>query len=136
MRAPCKTATLTISPAARCPGEIGDLAASHSHHRVAVGVPVGISGDGFGVDVERHAEPLQVVAELGDVVAVDQIVRVGVQEMDARAGEHERHGVLAGHDADTDAHGLEGAPGTARIGGDEDENGLLAHGRRALSSAR
>jgi hypothetical protein len=79
--------------------------------------------------VERHAEPLEVVAELGDVVAVDQVVGVGVEQVDGGPAQHERHLVLAGDHADADPHRLERAVRGPRVGRDQHEDGLLVgHG--------
>ena len=72
-------------------------------------------------------------AELGDVVAVDQVVRVLVEEMRSRRREHDVDLVLARHDPERDAHGLVGAMGGAGILRDDDQHRFSRHG---ASSAR
>jgi len=99
---------------------------------VPVGVPIRVFGHGARLDVEWHPEPLEIGAELCDVVAVHEVVGVRVQQMHGGAGEHEGDVVLAGHDTDADAHGLEGAARRARILADEDHDRLVGHDR-ALS---
>ena len=69
-------------------------------------------------------EPAQGGAELLDVVAVHELVGVGVEEVCGRPQQHERDLVLAGDDADADAHRLERPSRDARIGADDDEHGL------------
>jgi len=94
---------------------------------VALGVPVRVGGHGGGLDVERDAQPLEVGAELRDVVAVHEVICVAVEQVDGRPRQHERHLVLPGHDADADSHGLERAAGCAPVLGDEDEDRLVGH---------
>ena len=84
--------------------------------------------------MEGNAELLEGGAELGDVVAVHQIVGVLVEKVHGGAGEHDAHGILARHHAQGDAHGFVGSVGDARVLGDDDENGLAI--RHAVSSTR
>ena len=97
---------------------------------MALRVPAG-RGRQRALHLERDAQLLEGSAELGDVVAVDQVVGVGVEQMDGRPSQHERHVVLAGHHAHADAHGLERAARRSGIDADEHEDGLrVGHGRR------
>ena len=99
-----------------------------------VGVPAGLGRERRRLDVEGDAELLEGGAELGDVVAVHQVVRVLVQQVDGGAGQHDAHGILARDHAERDAHGLVGAVGDTRVFGDDDEDGLpVGH---AVSSTR
>ena len=101
---------------------------------MSLGVPPRLGGQRGGLDVEGNAELLEGSAELGDIVAVHQIVGVLVQEVDRGTGEHDAHGILARHHPERDAHGLVRPVGDARILGDDDENGLAI--RHAVSSTR
>ena len=91
---------------------------------MAVGVPGGIRGRCARFHEEGNAELLQRGAELGDVVAVHEVVGVLVEQVDRGAGEDDVHGGLAGHDTQRDAHGLVGAVGDARILRDQHEHGV------------
>ena len=94
----------------------------------------GVRRRGAGLDVEDDAELLERGAELGDVVAVHEIVGVRVEQVGGGPAEHHRHLVLARHHAERDAHGLVGAVGHARILRDHHEHGLAVG--HAISSAR
>jgi hypothetical protein len=96
---------------------------------VALGIPARIAGHGVGLDVEGHAERLEVGTEPRGVVAVHELVGVLGQELDGRTPQHEDDLVLAGDDAQADAHGLVGPVGDARILGDHDDDGsVVGHG--------
>jgi hypothetical protein len=105
-------------------------------NRPAGVVPVRIGRDGVVLDVERNAEVLEVLAELRDVVAVHQIVGVGVEQVDGGSAEHERDVVFAREDADPDAHGLERPMRRSRIGRDHHQDGLLVGHGGWISSVR
>ena len=98
----------------------------------AVRIPACIGGDRGRLDVEGDAELPQRRADLGDVVAVDELVGVLVEEVRARAGEHDADLVLSRHHPEGDAHRLVGAVGGAGVFRDEDEHRLSRHGIRAL----
>jgi len=118
------------------PHEAGDVLRGDEDDRMARRVPPGLRGHGRGVDVEGDVEPLEIGAELVDVVPVHEVVGVVVQQVDRRAREHDGDIVFAGDDAHRDAHGLEGPARRARVARDEDEDRLLVGHPRTLSSAR
>ena len=88
------------------------------------------------LDVEGDVEGPQAGPELGDVVAVDQLIRVVVEQVDAGTAQDEDDLVLARDDAEPDAHGLVGPVGLPGIGADDHEDGgRLVHPRGDLRSS-
>ena len=74
--------------------------------------------------MERDAELFERGAELGDVVAVHEVVGLLVEKVDSGAGQHDVEGGFARDDAERDTHGLVRAMGDTGIFGDQDEGGL------------
>jgi len=69
---------------------------------------------------------LRLARKLRDVVAIPRSSVSPSSRVDGRPTSTKVTSFSAGHDADADAHGLEGAAGRARVLGDEDEDRLVA----------
>ena len=97
-------------------GERGHPSASIGGHRMAVRVPVGIRRRGAGLDVERRCRASSARRGTWRCRRRPRGRRCpSSSRWAAGPAEHDRHLVLARHDAQRDAHGLVGPVGHARV---------------------